>query len=615
MMRFLQALWTGVNGVRKVLHLIVLLVIFVVIFGVTLGSLSGYSPMVPASAALVIRPAGSIVEQLKGSAYDRAVAELRGSYEPQTLLRDITDALSFAKNDDRIEAVVLDLSGLSGGGLSKFKLIGEAIDDFEDSGKPVLAIADYYSQGSYYLAARATEVYLRRDGFMLLTGYGVYQNYYKDVIDKLQIDWHVFRAGSHKTAYEAYTRNDMSAEDRDSLGQLLEEFWAIYRADIAYARALDEQEVDDLIANFVARVEASDGQLGQTYVDAGLIDDMLDSEEFRQRVMEFVPEDSDNEGYYSSTDLHSYLADQRLKHGSSVADENVAVIVASGQILSGTQAPGTIGADSTARLLRQARLDDSVKAVVLRVDSPGGSVFASRVIGDEVAALKEAGKPIVASMSSVAASGGYWISMTADKIYASPATITGSIGVLGMFATYQRALNTIGITTDGVATTPWAGEFRPDRPMSDDAKALFELLISSDYDDFVERVAAARGMETAAVDAIAQGQVWTGEQAKVNGLIDEIGNLGDAVAAAAELAGLEDGEYGRKYFEPELDATEQFLVDLMSSEQSGRAIRQLTSRPATPVDQIVNFINKAVSPMLQFNDPRGSYAHCFCEFE
>ena len=607
----LSWLWTGVDGLRKALHLLVLLFVFVLIF----GAIPASSPALPSSGALVIRPVGRIVEQFEGDAYDRAIAKLVGDEKPQTRLQDILDGLKYAKEDDRIDAVVLELGSIGGGGLSKLQVIGDAIDDFQLSGKPVLANADYYSQGAYYLASRADEVYLHEDGFLLLRGYGIYRNYYKNAIDKLEIDWNVFKVGTHKSFVEPYTRSSMSDDVRESMTALLDQLWDLYKADILQARELDENVIRDLTENFVERVAEQDGRIAEVYVEAGLVDSLVSREGFQQKVLEHVAAKKDKKDRYQGTDLGDYLAERRMFDGSSVKDENVAVIVAAGEIMNGKQPPGRIGGDSTADLLRKARLDDSVKAVVLRVDSGGGSVFASRLIGNEVQELKNSGKPVVASMSSSAASGGYWISMAADKIYATPATITGSIGVFGMFPTFQRTLEKIGITTDGVGTTQWAGEFRADREMSAETRQLIQMFINSDYDDFITSVAESRDIEKSQVDRIAQGQVWTGIDALENGLVDELGTLEDAVAAAAMLAELEEGEYGRKYYEQELSAAEQLAVDFLSSARARSLIADATGRHATSVDKLRVMLEQALAPMLLFNDPKGSYAHCFCVFE
>jgi protease-4 len=609
--RFFGGIWTGVDGVRKVLHLLLLLFIF----SIVLGALSASAPKLPAQAALVIRPAGDLVEQLTGDPFDRALDELLGDAEPQTLVQDVVDGLRLAKDDDRIKAVVLDLEGLSGGGLSKLQRIGAAIDDFRGSGKPVIAMADTYVQSSYYLASRADEVYMHPEGFLMLRGYGIYQNYFKDAIDKLKIDWNVFKVGTHKSAVEPFTRNDMSDEDRSSMTALLAQFWAHYRDDVEDARNMEANALDDLIANYVEHVRAAGGSTALAAFEAGLVDELLTHEEVRDRVAEYSGSDPDNADWYNAAELGDYLSEMRIVRGEPSRGENIAVVVASGEILDGTQPPGTIGGDSTAEVLRRARADESVKAVVLRVDSPGGSAFASEVIRNEVEALQEAGIPVVASMSSVAASGGYWISMAADRIYASPSTITGSIGIFGMFPTFQRSLDSLGISTDGVGTSKWAGELRFDRPMSDDAQQLVQAMIEQGYEDFISKVAMHRKMDEAAVDRVAQGQVWTGTDALDHGLIDALGGLEDAIATAAELAALEPDTYGLKYYEKELTPVEQFTLQFLSVAAGvGLDVKTLASR-RSPVDQMARVVTTALSPMLRFNDPKGMYAHCFCVFQ
>lgn len=604
-------LWAGADGVRKVLHLLLLLIVF----GIFFSALSGQIPSLPSKAALVIRPVGSIVEQLEGDAFDRALAEITGDGNPQTLLGDILDGLRYAKEDDRIDAVVLDLGSIGGAGLSKLEQIGDAIDDFQLSGKPVLATADYYSQGAYYLASRADEVYMHRDGFMLLNGFGVYRNYYKNAIDKLQIDWNVFKVGTHKAYVEPYTRDDMSDENRESMRSLLDQLWASYTSDVQQARQLDDGTIEGLTGDFLERVAAAQGRIGEVYLSAGLFDGLLTRAEFQEKVLQHVAEDPDKAGYYRHADLDDYLTERRMFEGTATRKSNIAVIVAVGTIMNGSQPPGTIGGDSTAALLRKARLDDTVKAVVLRVDSGGGSMFASQVIGDEVLQLKNAGKPVVASMGSVAASGGYWISMAADKIYATSSTITGSIGVFNMFPTFQRTMNTLGVTTDGIGSTVWSGEFRADREMSAHTRSLMQVLVNEAYDNFITQVAEYRGLDKAQVDLIAQGQVWTGTDALANGLIDELGTLDDAIKAAAILADLEDDQYGLKYFEKELSMTEQFVADLMGSTRVREIVGSARVKHASPVDQLVTALEQVLAPIALFNDPQGNYAYCFCVFE
>ncbi len=610
-LRFLSAMWRGADGLRKVLHLVLLLAIFLVF----VGAMSGAPPLLPQKAALLLQPTGILVEQLQGDPFERAVAELVGEAQTQTRAQDMVDALEHASTDDRIAAVHLELSQFAGGGLSKLQRIGDAIEKFRESGKPVIASADFYLQQGYYLAAHADELYMHPEGILFLQGYGSYRNYFKDAIDLLRIDWNIFRVGTHKSAVEPYTRMDMSREDKASRSDLVEQLWQMYRQDVASARELPEETINDFAQNIDEHIAAAAGDVAAAAGDGGLIDAMLTRGELRSRLKELVGEDADDKSLYSSVSMGEYLDSVRLLHGDKPGAENVAIVVAAGEILNGEQPPGTIGGDSTAGLLRQALNDDSVKAVVLRVDSPGGSKFASEVIANEILALRAAGKPVVASMSSVAASGGYWISAVADRIVANPSTITGSIGIYGMIPTFQRTLATVGVATDGVGTTPFSGQFRPDRALSDQAKRLVQLIIEDGYEDFVSKVAAQRGMERDAVDRIGQGQVWTGADALENGLVDELGGLDEAVRAAAALADLEEGDYGRKEVKPKLTPAQQMMLDLLT------VVKGLGLDPAgfvgspTPIELFGDQLQRLLASASRFNDPQGAYTHCLCEIQ
>jgi len=609
-LRFMSALWRGVNGFRKVLHLLLLLFVFAVFLGAISG---GTPPLLPQKAALVIQPAGTLVEQLAGDPYDRALAELLGEVQTQTLVQDVVDALDYARTDDRIAAVHLELSGLGGGGLNKLQRVADALDAFRESGKPVISSADVFVQAGYYLAAHTDELYMHPEGLVFLQGYGGYRNYYRDAIEHLRIDWNVFRVGTHKSFVEPYTRMDMSPEDRQSRSNLINQFWTMYQADVASARGLPEGAINDYAQNMVAKAAGVNGDLAIAARDSGLVDELLSRTELREKLKAHAGEDADDASTYAAAGMSEYLNQMRLLHGRKPEETNVAIVVAAGEILDGTQPPGTVGGDSTAVLLREALTDESVKAVVLRVDSPGGSVFASEVIAQQIQALQQAGKPVVASMGSVAASGGYWISVVADKVLASPSTVTGSIGVFGMIPTFQRTLDVVGVATDGVATTPWAG-LRPDLEMPEQARQLVQMVVENVYDDFISNVAERRGMDKQAVDAIGQGQVWTGVDAFENGLVDQLGGIEDAVQLAAELAELAEGEFGRITIEQKLSPTEQMIVDMLSVvKHAGLDPSSLVSAPR-PIETFANRLQQLLHGITKFNDPRGVYSHCFCDF-
>jgi protease-4 len=611
LVRVLSGIWSGVDSFRKILHLLLLLFVF----GIFVGALSGTTPMLPERAALTIKPVGVIVEELEGDPFDRAIAELLDEAQPQTVLQDIVDALDYASEDDRIGAVHIELSALGAAGLPKLQRIARAIEDFRESGKPVIASADFMTQQGYFIAAHADEVYLHPQGGVLLQGYGRFRSYFSDAIEKLKLDWNIFKVGTYKSAVEPFERMDMSEADRQASLNLIDQLWGTYLEDVADARALSVAGMEEYTDKYTDVVAAAEGDLAQAAKDYNLVDELLTRTQLRELLIGYVGTDEDSEVNYSSIGMGEYLAHEDMLNGEQPGEENIGIIIASGVIQSGTQPPGTIGADSTASLLRRARDDESVKAVVLRVDSPGGSAFASDVIANEIAALQEAGKPVVVSMSSVAASGGYWISAGADRIFASPMTITGSIGIFGMLPTYQRAAAYLGIANDGVGSTPLSGQLRPDRELTDDTKRLVQLVIEEGYDDFIGRVATYRGMDKDEVDVVGQGRVWTGADALGHGLVDELGGLDDAIGFAAELVDLPVGEYGRKPITTELSPTEQMIVDMLGTAKSfGLQLDFMRSEPSS-LQRLAGRLEQALAPLTEFDDPKGVYAHCLCEIE
>jgi protease-4 len=609
--RFFAAIWRGANGLRKVLHLLLLLFLF----GAFFGAMSAGQPKLPKQAALLIQPTGVLVEQLEGDPFDRALAEALGDAPLQTRVQDVVDALEYAREDDRIKAVHLELSRLGGGSLDKLRRVANALDAFRESGKPVIASSDLLLQQAYYLGVHADELYMHPEGILFLQGYGAYRNYFKDAIDLLKVDWNIFRVGTHKSAVEPYMRMDMSPEDRAARSNYIEQLWAMYREDVVAARGLEDGALANYTNNLVERIAAAGGDSATAAQDNGLIDGLMTRVELQDRIREYAGNDKDDESLYAAVSMGEYVDSMRMLKGDKPKDSNVAIVIAAGEILDGRQSPGTIGGDSTSALLRKALNDESVKAVVLRVDSPGGSKFASEVIANHVKALQDAGKPVVASMSGVAASGGYWISVAADQIIASPSTITGSIGIFGMIPTFQRTLATVGIATDGVGTTPWSGEGRPDRALSDNTKQFVQMLIEDGYDDFVSKVASERDLEKSVVDSIGQGQVWTGADALKNGLIDQIGGLDDAIAIAAELAQLDEGEYGEKVIKPKLSPTEQMLLEFLTVMEGIGVEPSVFVRSPEPIEVFADQLHKLLAETTRFNDPRGVYMHCFCEIE
>ncbi len=603
--RVLKWIWHGLDGLRKVLHLVLLLLIFSFVW----LAFSRPIPLVPDKAALVIAPAGPLVEQLSGDPFERALGEALRRQPSETLLRDVVEAIESAADDKRISALYLDLGGLESSGLAKLREIADAIDVFRESGKPVIAFGDFYDEAQYYLAARADESYLDPHGLIYIDGFANYGLFVKDALEKLSIDWNIFRVGEYKSAVEMFSRNDMSPAEREESLAWLNGLWGVYKTDVAEARGLEPGALQAYADDAPEALRRAGGDLAKMALDAGLVTGLKGRYEAEDRLAEITGKDED-ENSYVGIDHGSYLANLHSQHAlSSKPKDKVRVIVASGEIVPGTQPPGMVGSDTLSWQLRDARLDDAVKAVVLRIDSPGGSTFASEVIRREVEALRTAGKPVVASMSSLAASGGYYIAMDADRILASPATLTGSIGVFAMFPTFQRSLERLGVHTDGVGTTALSGEFSAERSLGDAGRDILQQSIEYEYRQFIGRVAKARGKTVEEIDAIAQGRVWSGADAAELGLVDGLGLLEDATRLAAELAGLGEDLYEVEYAEPSTGLTEALGLRVRAA--IVRVLAPVLPRLDIPLlPATVEPVVRQLDRLERLTDPRSVYAYC-----
>lgn len=553
--RFLGAL---VRIVRTLLSTALLL-----IFIAVLASLFGHDlKPLPAHALLRIAPTGTLVEQ-RSYTDPRELLGPGGGPAPETRVADLVEAIGAAATDTRIAGIVLELDELAGGGIDKLQTLGQALLTFRASGKPVIAIGDSYTQQQYYLASFADEIHLNPLGNVLLTGIGSYHLYFKEALDKLRINFHVFRVGTYKDAVEPFIGTGMSDASREHTAAWLAELWRAVTTGIESRRDLAAGAVDDYVNHPEAKLAVVNGDGSQLAQQSGLIDHVSTRPELLARLRGLAGK-GDEERDYGHVDLREYLAHVKLRKPAA-GQPKIGVLVASGVIYDGDQQAGAIGGDSLARLIRQTREKAVVKALVLRIDSPGGSAFAADLIRQELLATQAAGIPVVVSMGTVAASGGYWIAAEADEIWAEPTTITGSIGVFGMVPTFEDTLAAIGIHNDGVGTNPLAGALRIDRPLSDQAARLIQGSVDNIYQRFVGLVASGRGMDVAAVDRIAQGRVWTGRQAQERRLVDHLGGLDAAVAAAARRAGVEN--YQTVPIEPPLDLRERLLRQLMESGQ------------------------------------------------
>jgi protease-4 len=605
-MGFFALVWRILEGVRRVLHLILLLVIF----GFILAALHTSIPIVPRSAALVIAPEGELVEQLSSDPLRRAVGQASGGPAPETLLKDVIDAIGAAKNDSRIKLISLNVGNLSTSGLSKLQEIGAALRDFRGAGKRVVVAADSLDQTQYYLAAQAGEVYLDPMGLVYVDGFSYYRMFLKEAIDKLGVDVNIFRAGTFKSFTDQFSRSDMAASEREESSVWLEALWNAYQQDVTRARSLPANALNEYVSEAPAALAAVNGDAAKLALQRGLVTALKSRRQVADELKSIVGEDQDSHSF-NSIGMTQYLAAVRSKRVlKSKSDARVGIVVASGEILDGHQPPGMIGGESTADLLRQARYDNTVKAVVLRVDSPGGSMFASEQILREVQTLRKAGKPVVVSMSTYAASGGYYISAAANQIFASPTTLTGSIGVFSVIPTFQHTLEKLGVKVDGIGTTPLAGDMRLDRTLGSAGRQILQSSVEHAYAEFLRRVAEGRKKSVEDVDKIAQGRVWAGVDAQRIGLVDHLGGLKDATDAAAKLAEL-GSDYGVDYIESELSLREELLMQLRSEAlRLGQAAGLIA--PRGEVERALDPLLARARAIARLNDPRGLYAYCWC---
>ena len=613
--RFFKGLWDAMNFTRRlVFNLLFFGLLFLILVALAGG---GARPLLDRTT-LVVAPEGKLVEQYSTDPISRALTKASGDENASEVqLRDVLRALDAARTDSRIERVLLRTDKMSFSGYASIREVAAALAKLRASGKQIVAFGENFDQQQYLLAAQANEVYLDPMGGLLLEGLGRYRQYYREGLqDKLGVDVHLFRVGEYKSAAEPYVLDAASPAAKEADLFWMNDIWQRYLADIGAVRKLPVTQLAADIESLPQGIEGAGGDLARYALQHKLVDGLKSEEDVDALLAKRgVADDSADDGF-REVDFDDYL--KRLGSGFKVDERpQVAVVVAEGEIAGGKQPPGSIGGESTAELLRSARDDDQVKAVVLRVDSPGGEVFASEQIRREVAALKDAGKPVVVSMGDLAASGGYWISMNGDRIYADPSTITGSIGIFGVFPTVQRGLDKIGIHTDGVGTTRFAGAFDITRALDPEVGAVVQSVIDKGYRDFTGRVAQARHQDVQAIDAIARGRVWTGAQAKERGLVDQFGGLQDALADAASRAKLgKPDAWQVRYLERPATPFERFFSHLAETRMGALALRDSGLAPmllahALPRTQgDLRFLDAALKPRP--GKPVTALAHCFC---
>ncbi len=621
--RFFIGVWDAMNFTRRLilnlLFFFILLVVLLAMFAAAIGG--GQGANLAERTTLVLAPEGRLVEQDSRDALSRALASAsRDSSSAQVQLRDLVGAIDGAAKDKRIERVLLDVDKLQGGGFASLDEVARALQRLRASGKQVVAFSRGMSQGQYLLAAQADEVYLDPDGYGIeMTGLSAYRPYFREGLqDKLGVDMHLFKVGEYKSAAEPFVRDSASPEAKEADLFWMNDLWNRYLGEIAARRKLDVAKLSTDIDGMAAGIEAAQGDLNRYALDHKLVDGLKTREEVETLLTQRGVADDKADGGFRQIAFANYLRHIAPKLPVEAdARPQVAVVVAEGEIMPGEQPRGVVGGETTAALLRDARDDDKVKAVVLRVNSPGGEVYASEQIRREVVALKKAGKPVVVSMGDVAASGGYWISMDADRIYAEPNTITGSIGIFGLIPNFTRALGKLGVHSDGVGTTRWAGAFDPTRPLDPEVGRVIQSVIDKGYRDFTGKVAAARKQPVAAIDAVARGRVWSGAQAKERGLVDAFGGIRDAIADAAARAKLgKEDRYAVRYVEEPMTPFESWLgrfaqaragMAMLRESSMLRGVLGLASpKLAEPLRYLETQANDRDGPRVR------AAAHCFC---
>lgn len=597
-MDLLKAIWRILAGISKVITVLVPLLFVVIFFAALSVSVSENAPKpLPEHAGLLIAPTGRLVEDR--TPLEPLDALFANELSAETLLSTVIEGIDAAADDDRITSIVLDLENLAGPSTSQSMEIIEALDRFSESGKPIVAIGDYFTQSQYLLASQADTIFLHPEGGVSLMGFGVYRTYLKQFLENIKVNFHIFRAGENKSAVEPFMRDDMSPQEREVVGKWLNSLWDDYTALVEKGRDKSPGEVTAFVNDFPGRLEANGGDLAEVFLQEGYVDELLYGDELEERVTEIV-DARDEDGDIQLVTLKRYVSDIRDPFESE-EQPLIAVIPIEGTLVPGDSVQGSAGSDTVVEQLERADEADAV-AIVLRINSGGGSVFASEVIRAKVDAIAADGVPIVVSMGGAAASGGYWIAAAADEIWAMPSTITGSIGVFSAFPTFEGLFDYVGATVDGVGTTTMAGSLDPSRPLDENSERIFQAVVDGIYREFLSLVATARHMTVEEVDAIAGGKVWIGRQAKEIGLVDQLGSLDDAIASAAALAQVED--YDAKRFGTPITPQQLLLEELGGS--FGVSLPQALGSAMSWLAPM----HEPLMMMTQLKDPKHVYLQC-----
>ncbi len=601
---FFRSLWRIINFTRL---LLINLIFIAIILAIVIGLREEKPETTIQEGALVLDLAGKLVEQPSTpNPADQLMEKwLSDKDKPREIaVGDVVYAIQQAKQDPRVKGIVLKTADLETASIGKLLTITQALDDFRQSKKPVVAVGNFYQQHQYLLAAHADTILLNPAGAVAIQGLGLYTLYFKSALDKFNLTPHVFRVGTYKSFVEPYIRDDMSPEAREANQRWLNVLWQQYVDNVSAARHIAADAVSPSKEQVLARLTKAEGNAAQYALDQGLVDELSTYDETIETIQHFAGKDGHD---FRSIALTDYLHALPARYKQQANKPKIGLLVAAGTIVDADNQPGTIGGEALAKQIRDAMYDKDIKGLVLRIDSPGGSAFAADQIRTALLAFKASGKPLVVSMGSMAASGGYWIAADADKIFAEPSTITGSIGVFGMFLTADKALNDLGVHTDGLGTTDFTG-ISPAQPLPEHIKQIVQMNVENTYQRFLDLVAEGRGMTPEQVDKIAQGRVWVGTDAKKLGLVDTLGDLTQATAEAGKLAKLTD--YQVKLIEPELSAKDKLLRELF--DQSAQLLPASVTHSAlgNVALQWWKTSNQALQPLNALQDPQGIYSYC-----
>jgi protease-4 len=606
--RFFLGIWRVVDGARKlVINLVFVFIIYIVVLAVIS---TDETLTIQPDTALVLQPYGNVVEQYSGTPMDRLLEQATDSTRSESRLRDLVDSVRRAATDSRIVRLVIDTTYLRRIGLASQLELEAAIAEFKATGKPVVALADNLGQQQYLLASMADEIWLNPQGMVWIDGFSSYRQFYREGIDKLEVEVNLFRVGKYKSAMEPWIRNDMSPESKEANLFWISSLWQQYLENVSRQRGIPLENLSDAINHFADGIAATEGDFAQFALELGLVDQLINRPEANLALASLGAAGEGSEGF-RQVNFENYLS-LTNKPAGSASSGKIVVVVAEGEIVRGNQPQGMVGAVTMSQKLRALAEDKEVEAVVMRINSPGGEAFASEKIRREIQALREMGKTVVVSMGDIAASGGYWIAMAADEVWASPSTITGSIGVFGIMPTFSRPLEKLGIHTDGVGTTAMSGKLRLDRPLDPDLRRIFQYAVENTYDDFITLVSDARQMPRAEVEEVAQGRVWSGSQAKERGLVDQTGTLQQSIDAAARIAGL-GTDYHVVYDEWELSPFENFLFSMAGSAmvRFDLGVSGMKGLHNTLLESIISDL----SMLARSSEGLNIAAHCLCDVE